>query len=557
MAVEELKKTLVLGHRNPDTDSICSAICYAGFKHQLTGENYEPCRAGNVNPETQYVLDYFKLKAPRLVENVKTQVKDIEIRKTKGVSRGISLKNAWGLMQENNVVTLPCVTEEGLLEGVITIGDITKSYMNLYDSSIISKACTKYANILDTLEGSMVVGDSEAYFDRGKVLIAAANPDLMENYIEKHDLVILGNRYESQLCAIEMEAGCIIVCEGAGVSLTIRKLAQERGCAVITTPYDTYTTARLINQSMPISYFMTKENIIEFSEEDYLDDIREIMASKRHRDFPVLDSDGKYIGMISRRNLLGAKGKSIILVDHNEKSQAVEGMESADIREIIDHHRLGTVETMSPVFFRNQPLGCTATIIYQMYQENHMEIDKTTAGLLCSAIISDTLLFRSPTCTPIDKAAGLALAQIAGLDIEKYAIDMFSAGSNLKGKSDGDIFYQDFKRFTVGNSVFGIGQITSLNAVELKDLRTRMSAYTEKEREQHEIDMMFFMLTNILTESTDLICTGQGAEQLIANAFHVKDEDMENVSGQTGIVKLPGVVSRKKQLAPQIMMALQ
>ena len=557
MAVEELKKTLVLGHRNPDTDSICSAICYAGFKHQLTGENYEPCRAGNVSPETQYVLDYFKLKAPRLVENVKTQVKDIEIRKTKGVSRGISLKNAWGLMQENNVVTLPCVTEEGLLEGVITIGDITKSYMNLYDSSIISKACTKYANILDTLEGSMVVGDSEAYFDRGKVLIAAANPDLMENYIEKHDLVILGNRYESQLCAIEMEAGCIIVCEGAGVSLTIRKLAQERGCAVITTPYDTYTTARLINQSMPISYFMTKENIIEFSEDDYLDDIREIMASKRHRDFPILDSDGKYIGMISRRNLLGAKGKSIILVDHNEKSQAVEGMESADIREIIDHHRLGTVETMSPVFFRNQPLGCTATIIYQMYQENHIEIDKTTAGLLCSAIISDTLLFRSPTCTPIDKAAGLALAQIAGLDIEKYAIDMFSAGSNLKGKSDGDIFYQDFKRFTVGNSVFGIGQITSLNAVELKDLRTRMSAYTEKEREQHEIDMMFFMLTNILTESTDLICTGQGAEQLIANAFHVKDEDMENVSGQTGIVKLPGVVSRKKQLAPQIMMALQ
>ena len=557
MAVEGLKKTLVLGHRNPDTDSICSAICYADFKHKLTGEIYEPCRAGNVNPETQYVLDYFKLKAPRLVENVKTQVKDIEIRKTKGVSRGISLKNAWGLMQENNVVTIPCVTEEGLLEGVITIGDITKSYMNLYDSSIISKACTKYANILDTLEGSMVVGDSEAYFDRGKVLIAAANPDLMENYIEKYDLVILGNRYESQLCAIEMEAGCIIVCEGAGVSLTIRKLAQERGCAVITTPYDTYTTARLINQSMPISYFMTKENIIDFSEEDYLDDIREIMASKRHRDFPVLDSDGKYIGMISRRNLLGAKGKSIILVDHNEKSQAVEGMESADIREIIDHHRLGTVETMSPVFFRNQPLGCTATIIYQMYQENHMEIDKTTAGLLCSAIISDTLLFRSPTCTPIDKAAGLALAQIAGLDIEKYAIDMFSAGSNLKGKSDGDIFYQDFKRFTVGNSVFGIGQITSLNAVELKDLKKRMSEYTEKEREQHEIDMMFFMLTNILTESTDLICTGQGAEQLITTAFHVADEDVENVSAQTGIVKLPGVVSRKKQLAPQIMMALQ
>ena len=263
----EKQKTLVIGHRNPDTDSICSAICYAALKRTLTGKEYEPCRAGNVNPETQFVLDFFQVEAPRLVESVKTQVKDIEIRKTKGVDRGISLKTAWSLMQENNVVTIPCVTEEGVLEGVITIGDITKSYMNLYDSSIISKANTKYSNILDTLEGSIVVGDAEAYFDKGKVLIAAANPDLMENYIEKHDLVILGNRYESQLCAIEMEAGCIIVCEGAGVSLTIRKLAQERGCTVITTPYDTYTTARLINQSMPISYFMTMENIIGFSDE--------------------------------------------------------------------------------------------------------------------------------------------------------------------------------------------------------------------------------------------------------------------------------------------------
>ena len=504
------QKTLVLGHRNPDTDSICSAICYANLKEKMTGEEYEPCRAGNLNPETQFVLKYFKLEPPRLVENVRTQVKDIEIRKTKGVGRGISLRNAWSLMQEDNVVTLPCVNDDGVLEGVITIGDITKSYMNLYDSSIISKAGTKYANILDTLDGTMVIGDPEAYFDKGKVLIAAANPDLMENYIEKHDLVILGNRYESQLCAIEMEAGCIIVCEGAGVSLTIRKLAQERGCTVITTPYD-----------------------------------------------PIMNSNGKYLGMISRRNLLGARGKSIILVDHNEKTQAVEGIESADIKEIIDHHRLGTVETLGPVFFRNQPLGCTATIIYQMYQENKIEIDKKTAGLLCSAIISDTLLFRSPTCTAVDKAAGLALAEIAGLDIETYAIKMFAAASNLKGKSDEDIFYQDFKRFTVGNSVFGIGQITSLNAAELEELKGRMLSYCEKAREQHNADMMFFMLTNILTESTDVLCVGQGAEQLVASAFHIADEEEGGLEKHDGIVFLPGVVSRKKQLAPQIIMALQ
>ena len=557
MSEERKRRTIVIGHKNPDTDSICSAICYAALKSKITGNEYVAGRAGHVNEETQYVLNYFHVEAPQLIESVKTQVKDIEIRATKGVDRNISLKKAWNLMQDAHVVTLPAVSEKGVLEGLITVGDITKSYMNVLDSSILSKAHTQYKNILETLEGAMVVGDENDYFDQGKVLIAAANPDMMEYYISEHDLVILGNRYESQLCAIEMEADCIIVCEGAAVSMTIRKLAQEHGCTVMTTPYDAYTAARLINQSMPIGHFMKTEDLITFEDSDCIDDVKEVMASKRHRDFPVLDKDGKYLGMISRRNLLGAKGKQIILVDHNEKNQAVDGLENADIQEIIDHHKLGTVETISPVFFRNQPVGCTATIVYQMYHENNVEIDKATAGMLCSAIISDTLLFRSPTCTPIDKAAGLALAQIAGLDIEKYAIDMFSAGSNLKGKSDGDIFYQDFKRFTVGNSVFGIGQITSLNAVELKDLRTRMSAYTEKEREQHEIDMMFFMLTNILTESTDLICTGQGAEQLVANAFHVKDEDVENVSGQTGIVKLPGVVSRKKQLAPQIMMALQ
>ena len=558
---QELKrKTTVIGHRNPDTDSICSAICYANLKRAITGDAYIPARAGHVNGETRFVLDYFGMEEPKLVEDVRTQVKDIEIRKTRGVADNISLKKAWNIMQENNVVTIPSVRPDGTLEGLITVGDITKTYMNIYDSSILSKANTQYSNIIETLEADLVIGTADAYFSQGKVLIAAANPDLMEFYIEPHDLVILGNRYESQLCAIEMGADCIIVCEGAGVSMTIKKIAQERGCTIIATTYDTYTAARLINQSMPISYFMTREHLITFNSDDYTDEIREVMASKRHRDFPILDKEGRYLGMISRRNLLGAKGKQVILVDHNEKSQAVAGIESAEIMEIIDHHRLGTVQTMAPVFFRNQPLGCTATIIYQMYQENNVKIDKTTAGLLCSAIISDTLLFRSPTCTAVDKEAALALAEIAGIHAEEYAKKMFAAGSNLKGKSDEDIFYQDFKRFTVGNSVFGIGQITSLDSEELENLKPRMLAYTEKAREQHDADMMFFMLTNILTESTDLICVGQGAEQLVSTAFHMADEDGsgdEEMEEMDGIVSLPGVVSRKKQLAPQIMMALQ
>lgn len=548
------RKTIVIGHKNPDTDSICSAISYANLKKILTGEDYRPGRAGRINEETQFVLNHFDVEAPELVENVKTQVLDIEIRETRGVNKNLSLKKAWNLMQEANVVTIPAVTDDGMLEGLITVGDIAKSYMNVYDSSILSKANTQYTNIVETLEGGMIVGDEKTYFNNGKVLIAAANPDMMEYYISKGDLVILGNRYESQLCAIEMEAACIIVCEGAAVSMTIKKLAQERGCTVITTPYDTYTAARLVNQSMPISFFMKTEGLITFEVEDYIDEIKDVMASKRHRDFPVLDKDGKYKGMISRRNLLGAKGKRLILVDHNERSQAVEGMESAEILEIIDHHRLGTVETIAPVFFRNQPVGCTATIVYQMYKENNIAVEPKIAGLLCSAIISDTLLFRSPTCTAVDKKAALELAEIAGINADKYASSMFAAGSNLKGKTDGEIFYQDFKKFTVGKVTFGVGQISSLNADELEELKGRMHPYMEKAREEHGVAMMFFMLTNILTESTELLCAGPGSRQMVLSAFRMLDEAAE---GEEYVVSLPGVVSRKKQLIPGIMMAVQ
>ena len=553
---QELKrKTLVIGHRNPDTDSICSAVCYANLKRAVTGEEYIPARAGHVNGETRFVLDYFGMEEPALVEDVRTQVRDIEIRKTKGVADNISLKRAWNIMQENNVVTIPAVWEDGTLEGLITVGDITKTYMNIYDSSILSKANTQYSNIIETLEADLVIGTADAYFSQGKVLIAAANPDLMEFYIEPHDLVILGNRYESQLCAIEMGADCIIVCEGAGVSMTIKKIAQERGCTIIATTYDTYTAARLINQSMPISYFMTREHLITFESDDYIDEIRDVMANKRHRDFPILDKDGRYLGMISRRNLLGAKGKRVVLVDHNEKNQAVAGIENAEIMEIIDHHRLGTIQTMSPVFFRNQPLGCTATIIYQMYQEAGVKVEPKIAGLLCSAIVSDTLLFRSPTCTPMDEMAARSLAEIAGIEIEKYAMEMFGAGSNLKGKSDEEIFYQDFKRFTSGKIAIGVGQITSLNGDELESIRPRVIHYMENARQENSLDLVFFMLTNILTESTDLICEGNGALQLAEKAFHTEpDESGEQTEP---LVRLPGVVSRKKQLIPALMLAEQ
>ena len=542
------KKTIIIGHKNPDTDSICSAIVYAYFKEQTEKKTFEPARAGELNEETGFVLNYFGAEVPRLIKNVKTQVKDIEFRRTKGVDRGISIKRAWNLMKELDVPTLPIVNSKGGLEGIITVKDIASSYMNIYDNSTLSKANTKYENILDTLEAELITGDAQKHFNKGKVLIAAANPDIMEQYISEGDLVILGNRYESQLCAIEMGAACIVVCAGADASKTIKKLAQANNTTVMTTPNDTFAAAGLINQSMPIGFFMTSENLITFSEDDYLDDIKEIMASVRHRYFPVLDKTGKYKGMISRRNLLGAKGKNIILVDHNEKIQAAEGVESANILEIIDHHRLGTISTAGPVYFRNQPLGCTSTIIYQMFKEKNIDVPPQMAGLMCSAIISDTLLFRSPTCTDIDKEAGLSLAKKAGINIEEYANKMFAAASNLKNKTDEQIFKQDYKRFTLGKINIGIGQISSLNEDELSDIKDRLVPYMSNILKDIEEDMIFLMLTNILEQKTRLICVGNGAGKLACESFRVAAESLT----ENEVLELPGVVSRKKQLVPAL-----
>ncbi len=539
---------IVIGHKNPDTDSICSAIAYANLKRVLTKGNYVARRAGQLNEETQYVLNRFGVKAPEYISDVGTQVKDIEIRETVGVSKDISLKKAWTLMKDNNVVTLP-ITRQKKLEGLITIGDIATSYMDVYDSRILGRAKTSYQNIVETLEGSVVVGDADAYFTEGKVLIAAANPDLMESYIEKNDLVILGNRYESQLCAIEMNASCIVVCEGASISLTIKKLAEEHGCTIISSPHDTYTVARLINQSMPISYFMRTDSLITFQTDDFTETIKEVMAKKRHRDFPILNKREDYIGMISRRNLLNMAKKKIILVDHNEKSQAVDGIENAEILEIIDHHRLGSLETISPVFFRNQPLGCTATIIYEMYQESGVPVDKVTASLLCAAIVSDTLMYRSPTCTQKDRDTAEKLAAIAQLNVEEFARDMFKAGSNLSAKSPEEIFYQDFKKFSINDISFGVGQINSMSDTELAGIRQRLVPYMEQSWQSHGVEMIFFMLTDIVKESTELIFMGNNASELIISAFNSQPEKESFI--------LPGVVSRKKQLIPAIMAAMQ
>ncbi len=538
----------VVGHKHPDTDSVCSAIAYAYLKHHITGEEYEPCRAGELNEETRFVLRKWKVPEPRLLEDVRTQVRDIEYRKMPGAPENLSLKRAWERMEKADVVTL-CVTRGDKLYGLITAEDIVRSYMDIYDAAFISMARTSYTNIMDTIGAEMAAGSEDGEITTGKVTVAAASPEVMEQFIERNDIVLLGNRYESQLCAIELGAQLIIICGGSKPASTIVKLANANGCRIMCTPHDTFTVARLINQSAPIGYFLKTEDLITFRMDDFIDDIQGIMAQKRFRYFPIIDDDGTYHGMISRRNFLGAARKKLILVDHNEKAQAVDGVERADVLEIIDHHRLASVETMEPVYFRGQPVGSTSTILYGMFRESGVKITKTIAGLLLSAILSDTLMFRSPTCTEQDRTAAEALSGIAGVDATQYAVDMFRAGSDLGNKSPEEILTQDFKPFHVADTSFGIGQISSMSEEDLEEAAERLMPELDELLLRERLNMVFFLLTDILTESSTVLCAGEGADHLLAEAFGL---DKAQTKAQ-----LDGVVSRKKQFLPAIMQALQ
>ena len=549
--MKKQEKIFVIGHKNPDTDSICSAIAYCDIKNRTTQDSkYIAKRAGQINEETEYVLNRFGVQPPGYLSNIGTQVKDMDIRLSPEANKSMSLKNAWDLMQENSIVSLPIREKDGTLEGLITIGDIAKTYMDTTDSYLLSRARTQYQRIAETIGGKVIEGNGHGYFIQGKIMVATANPDKMKEYVEENDMIIMGNREEDHLQAIEQNVSCIIVGMGIEVTEKVLKLAHEKDIIIISSPYDTFTISRLINQSIPVKYIMKTESLVTFNTEDFTDDIQDVMIKHRHRAFPVIDKKGKCIGTISRRNFLDMHRKKVVLVDHNEKDQAVDNIDKAEIMEIIDHHKLGTLQTMQPISFRNQPVGCTGTIMYQMYGEQKLEIPPKIAGLLCAAIISDTLMFRSPTCTLQDKMAAGALALIADISIEEFAREMFKAGSNLKDKSPEEIFYQDYKKFIAeGDVCFGVGQISSMDADELKEIKERLLPFMVSECGRHGVSRVYFMLTNIIEQSTELLFYGEGSEEMAVNAFKMQPEN--------GTIYLKGVVSRKKQLIPPLMEAAQ
>ena len=543
-------KVVVIGHRNPDTDSICSAIAYAELKNKTSDLVCEPRRAGKMNQETEFVLKKFGVKPPRMCTDVNPKIRDVDYREMPGIPGSTSLRKAWEIMRDQKIDTLPVTSADNELEGVITVKDIATANMDVFDTEILAKSKTSYKNILETLDGTMVVGSEDAVCATGRIRIGTATPEMLESTVEKGDIVILTNRYESQLCAIEKEAALLIICNGSKVGRTIQRIAEETGVAIMTTPEDTYAVGKLISQCAPISYYMTRDDIMKFTLVTPVADVTRVMAKVRHRYFPILDEDGKYCGMVSRRNIIALRKRRIILVDHNEATQAVEGFDQAEILEIIDHHRIGSLETSGPVYFRNQPVGCTATIITQMYDENGMEIPQKTAGLLLAAILSDTLVFRSPTCTPLDEATAKRLAKIAGVEINTFANEMFEAGEKLDGKTAEEVFLQDFKVFMCGDIRFGVAQGSYMTRKNLTAAEALLKPYLEEARNKQNVEDIYMLLTDVPKEESVVISSGRYAAEVLADGFETQPAD-------DGSFTLPGVVSRKKQFIPALMTAYQ
>ena len=547
---KEAHKVVVIGHRNPDTDSICSAIAYAELKNRTSTLVCEPRRAGKMNQETEFVLKKFGVTPPRMCTDVNPKIRDVDYREMPGIPGSTSLRRAWKIMRDQQIDTLSITSADNELEGIITVKDLATANMDVFDTAVLAKSRTSYKNILETLNGTMVVGNADAVCTTGHIKIGTATPEMLESSVEKGDIVILSNRYESQLCAIEKEASLLIICNGAKVGRTIQRIADETGVAIMTTPVDTYAAGKLISQCAPISYYMTRDNILKFTLVTPVADVLRVMAKVRHRYFPILDEEGKYCGMVSRRNVIALRKRRIILVDHNEATQAVEGFDQAEILEIIDHHRIGSLETSGPVYFRNQPVGCTATIITQMYDENGVHIPPQIAGLLLAAILSDTLAFRSPTCTPVDENAAKRLAKIAGVDIEEFSTEMFEAGEKLDGKTPEEVFLQDFKVFMCGDIRFGVAQGSYMTRKNLQAAQALLQPYLEEARNKQNVEDLYMLLTDVPKEESVVICTGRYAAEVLSNGF-------ESRPAADGSWTLPGVVSRKKQFIPAMMSAYQ
>ena len=537
----------VTGHKNPDSDSICAAFSYAEFKNKTGKLPAIPVRLGNVSQETQYILDYFGVEAPQLLKTVKLKVEDLEFDKITPVSPEISLKTAWTIMRDKNIKTLPVADENDHLLGVLAVSNLTSCYMDIWDNRILAKSNTSFENIVDTLSAKEIYVNTERKTFPGKIVVSAMKPESMKDHIEAGDIAIVGDREEVQDALLDLNISLLIITGSHTPTNKVIEKAKKSNISVITTPHDSFTASRLIVQSIPVGYVMIKDKLVTFSTDELVEDVKKVMIDTRYRSYPVISENGKVLGTVSRYHLISNYKKKIIQVDHNERSQSVDGLEEAEILEIIDHHRVADIQTSGPLYFRSEPIGSTSTIVGKCFFENGIRPSKQAAGLLCGAIISDTLLFRSPTCTPQDKSICLKLAEIAGINVEEFAKEMFKAGTSLKGKTVEQIFNQDFKPFGIEDTRVGIAQVNTMDIEGFMPLKDEMLAYMNTKAKEANLDMVLLLLTDILNEGSQILVAGDRPE-IVEKAFNVK---LENSTAF-----LDGVLSRKKQVFPPITAAV-
>ena len=537
----------VTGHKNPDSDSICAAYAYAEFKNKTCDTPVVACRLGDVNQETQYILDYFEAEAPKYLKTVKLKVEDLQFDRITPISPDLSLKMAWKIMNDKNIKTIPVADENSHLLGVLAVSNLTSCYMDVWDNKILAKSNTSLDNILNTLSAKPVFINEETKSFPGKIVVTAMKPDSMVDHIEAGDIAIVGDREEVQEALINLNVSLLIITGSHAPTEKITKLAAKKNVTVIVSPHDSFTASRLIVQSIPVEYVMVKEGLITFSTDDLVDDIKPIMAETRFRSYPVTDTNGRVLGSVSRYHLISNHKKKVIQVDHNERGQSVDGLEDAEVVEIIDHHRVADIQTSNPIYFRNEPVGSTSTIVAKCFFENGIRPSKKAAGLLCGAIISDTLLFRSPTCTAQDKYICGKLAEIAGIKVEEFAKEMFKAGTSLKGKSVEQIFNQDYKPFSIEDTKVGIAQVNTMDIEGFMPLKEEMLNYMSTKAKESNLDVVMLLLTDILNEGSQILVAGNEPE-LVEKTFKV--ELVDNTAF------LPGVLSRKKQVVPPITNAI-
>lgn len=537
------KPLYVIGHRNPDTDSICSAIAYAHLKNAL-GEEVVAARAGKINAETKFVLEHFAVEPPPLVTDLYPRASDVMQAVPVTVKAEDTLRELGRVLRQHGAKSVPVVAADGSLEGIVTVGDLAKRYIEELEMPDLNEAGVTFAGVLSALDGRCVAGGDLGRAVTGKVWIGAAEAETMVRMVQPGGVVIIGNREGAQLAGIERGVSCLIVTGGAGVSPAVAAAAERRGVVVILSPYDTYTAARLINQSIPVRLVMEKQ-IVAFGPDDLVAEIKKVIVRTKHRNYPVLDQ-GRLVGMIDRDRLIAPEREKVILVDHNERSQAVDGIEEANIVEIVDHHRLGGLETAEPIFIRHEPVGSTATIIANMYWHRGVDIPRAIAGLLLAAVLSDTVLFRSPTATAKDRGTAERLAGLAGLEIDSFGQAMFEAGSAPGSLSPAEIIGGDLKEFQIGEYRVAISQTAVTDPAALLSARESLRAEMAAMGRAEGYDLVILMVTDIIRETSHLLYAGP-ARNLVAAAF--------GPAGGDDVLRLPGVMSRKKQVVPPLVEA--